>query len=65
MIAIPKKTTEDVNWTGPIQNLIAKSFGENPSDYAQECEALLRCRQDAVKGAGSDTTGSLLKQSRS
>ncbi|KAG1769793.1 BRO1-like domain-containing protein [Suillus occidentalis] len=57
MIAIPKKTTGDVDWTGPIRNLIAKSFGENPDNYAQECQALQRCRQDAVKGAGSDMTG--------
>ncbi|KAG2040773.1 BRO1-like domain-containing protein [Suillus americanus] len=57
MIAIPKKTTGDVDWTAPICNLIAKSFGENPDNYAQECQALQRCRQDAVKGAGSDMTG--------
>ncbi|OAX42241.1 BRO1-domain-containing protein [Rhizopogon vinicolor AM-OR11-026] len=57
MIAIPRKTTEDVEWTAPIRNLIAKSFGENPDNYVQECQALQRCRQDAVKGAGSDTTG--------
>ncbi|KAG1789146.1 BRO1-like domain-containing protein [Suillus plorans] len=57
MIAIPKKTTGDVDWTAPIRNLIAKSFGENPDNYAQECQALQRCRQDAVKGAGSDMTG--------
>jgi hypothetical protein len=65
MIAIPKKTTGDVDWTTPIRNLIAKSFGENPDNYAQECQALQRCRQDAVKGAGSDMTGSSLEQSLS
>lgn len=57
MISIPKKTTEDVDWTTPIRHLIAKSYGENPDNYIQECQALQRCRQDAVKGAGSDTTG--------
>lgn len=57
MISIPKKTTEEVDWTTPIRHLIAKSYGENPDNYIQECQALQRCRQDAVKGAGSDTTG--------
>ncbi|EIW79638.1 BRO1-domain-containing protein [Coniophora puteana RWD-64-598 SS2] len=56
MISIPKKSTEDVDWTTPIRNLIAKSYGESPDNYASECQALQRCRQDAVKGAGSDTT---------
>ncbi|KAG6337019.1 hypothetical protein ID866_2079 [Astraeus odoratus] len=57
MISIPKKTTEEVDWTTPIRHLIAKSYGESPDSYIQECQALQRCRQDAVKGAGSDTTG--------
>ncbi|KIJ16426.1 hypothetical protein PAXINDRAFT_113542 [Paxillus involutus ATCC 200175] len=57
MVSIPKKTTEEVDWTNPIRNLIAKSYGENPDAYIQECQALQRCRQDAVKGAGSDMTG--------
>jgi hypothetical protein len=57
MVSIPKKTTEEVDWTNPIRNLIAKSYGENPDAYTQECQALQRCRQDAVKGAGSDMTG--------
>ncbi|KAF8452576.1 BRO1-domain-containing protein [Boletus edulis BED1] len=57
MISIPRKTAEEVDWTTPIRNLIAKSYGENPETYAQEYQALQRCRQDAVKGAGSDMTG--------
>ncbi|KAN0094608.1 BRO1-like domain containing protein [Tylopilus felleus] len=57
MIAIPKKTADEVDWTTPIRNVIAKSYGENPENYAQEYQALQRCRQDAVKGAGSDLTG--------
>ncbi|KAL4076812.1 BRO1-like domain-containing protein [Scleroderma yunnanense] len=57
MISIPKKTTDEVDWTTPIRHLIAKSYGESPDSYIQECQALQRCRQDAVKGAGSDTTG--------
>ncbi|KAF5384243.1 hypothetical protein D9615_003412 [Tricholomella constricta] len=56
MISIPRKTTDDVDWTTPIRNLIAQSYGENPDNYAAECTALQRCRQDAVRGAGSDLT---------
>ncbi|KAI0672140.1 BRO1-like domain-containing protein [Trametes maxima] len=56
MISIPKKTTEEVDWTTPIRNAIAHSYGEDPDNYAQECANLQRCRQDAVKGAGSDIT---------
>lgn len=57
MISIPKKTTDEVDWTTPIRKLIAQSYGENPDNYAAECAALQRCRQDAVRGAGSDMTG--------
>ena len=60
MISIPRKTTEDVDWTGPIQILVAQSFGERPENYQQECQSLQRCRQDAVKGAGSDSTGKFI-----
>ncbi|KAI0767637.1 BRO1-like domain-containing protein [Fomes fomentarius] len=56
MISIPKKTTDEVDWTGPIRNAIAHSYGEDPDNYGQECANLQRCRQDAVKGAGSDMT---------
>ncbi|GBE83332.1 Vacuolar protein-sorting protein [Sparassis crispa] len=57
MISIPKKTTDEVDWTGPIRNAISHSYGEDPDSYATECSNLQRCRQDAVKGAGSDITG--------
>lgn len=57
MISIPKKTTEEVDWTTPIRNLVAQSYGESPDNYAAECASLQRCRQDAVRGAGSDMTG--------
>ena len=60
MISIPKKTTEEVDWTTPIRNLIGQSYGESPDNYSAECAALQRCRQDAVRGAGSDMTGELL-----
>lgn len=56
-IAIPKKTTDDVDWTSPIRSLIAQSYGESPENYAAECAMLQRCRQDAVRGAGSELTG--------
>ncbi|KAF9030291.1 BRO1-domain-containing protein [Hymenopellis radicata] len=56
MISIPRKATEEVDWTSPIRSLIAQSYGESPDNYAAECAALQRCRQDAVRGAGSDTT---------
>ena len=57
MISIPKKSTDEVDWSTPIRNLIAQSYGENPENYATECASLQRCRQDAVRGAGSDFTG--------
>ncbi|PFH50866.1 hypothetical protein AMATHDRAFT_3599 [Amanita thiersii Skay4041] len=56
MISIPKKSTQEVDWATPIRNLIAQSYGENPDNYSAECASLQRCRQDAVRGAGSDTT---------
>ena len=57
MISIPRKGTDEVDWTTPIRNAIAQSYGEDPDNYASECAALQRCRQDAVRGAGSDITG--------
>ncbi|KAJ7905099.1 BRO1-domain-containing protein [Mycena leptocephala] len=56
MISIPKKSTDEVDWTTPIRNLIAQSYGESPDNYSAECASLQRCRQDAVRGAGSDMT---------
>ncbi|KAF8655014.1 hypothetical protein AX16_003285 [Volvariella volvacea WC 439] len=56
MISIPKKSTDEVDWTTPIRTLIAQSYGENPENYANECNQLTRCRQDAVRGAGSEVT---------
>ena len=60
LIAIPKKATSDVDWATPIRAIIANSYGESPSAYVEECSVLQRCRQDAVKGAGSDATGELV-----
>lgn len=60
LIAIPRKTTSDADWAGPVRATIAHSFGESPDSYSEEISSLQRCRQDAVRGAGSDTTGELL-----
>ncbi|KAJ4496116.1 BRO1-like domain-containing protein [Lentinula edodes] len=56
MISIPLKSTEEVDWTTPIRHLISQSYGESPDNYSSECSSLQRCRQDAVRGAGSDST---------
>ncbi|KAI9513391.1 BRO1-domain-containing protein [Russula earlei] len=56
LISIPRKGTDDVDWTSPIRSTISQSYGEDPDNYATECASLQRCRQDAVKGAGSDMT---------
>ncbi|VDB87112.1 unnamed protein product [Peniophora sp. CBMAI 1063] len=56
MISVPRKVTDEVDWTTPIRNAIAHSYGEDPDSYAAECASLQRCRQDAVRGAGSDIT---------
>ncbi|KAG8886902.1 bck1-like resistance to osmotic shock [Tulasnella sp. 332] len=56
-IAIPRKKTDDVDWATPIRTIISQSYGESPDTYTSECANLQRCRQDAVKGAGSDQTG--------
>ncbi|KAH7337522.1 BRO1-like domain-containing protein [Rhizoctonia solani] len=55
-ISIPKKKTDEVDWASPIRSLIQQSYGESPDNYSTECAALQRCRQDAVRGAGSDIT---------
>lgn len=61
LIAIPRKSTEDADWAAPIRSTIAHSFGEAPDSYAEEISNLSRCRQDAVRGAGSDTTGAWME----
>lgn len=60
LISIPRKGTDEVDWTSPIRSAISQSYGEDPDNYASECASLQRCRQDAVKGAGSDMTGAFL-----
>ncbi|KAE9411056.1 BRO1-domain-containing protein [Gymnopus androsaceus JB14] len=53
MIFIPRKSTDDFDRNSPSRTLISQSYGEN-SDA--ECASLHRCMQDAVKGAGCDST---------
>ncbi|KAF8902530.1 BRO1-like domain-containing protein [Gymnopilus junonius] len=52
MISVPKKTTEEVDWTTPIRNLIAQSYGENPDNYAAEYTQLQRSRDLLYKYFG-------------
>lgn len=59
LISIPRKSTTDIDWTGPLRTIISQSYGEDPNAYSEECSVLSRCRQDAVRGAGSDQTGKL------
>lgn len=61
LIALPFKTTTDVDFAPTIKQAIAQSYGERPDAYDEECAALNRCRSDAVNasggaGAGSDAT---------
>lgn len=61
LIALPFKTTTDVDFAPTIKQAIAQSYGERPDAYNEECASLNRCRADAVNasggaGAGSDTT---------
>jgi hypothetical protein len=58
LICIPRKVTQDVDWSAPIRQIILSTYGESPDSYSAECTALNRCRQDALRGsAGSDVTG--------
>lgn len=56
LISLPRKTTTDVDFSIPIKQIIAQSYGERPDSYNEEINALNRARGDAVKGAGSDNT---------
>lgn len=57
LLAIPSKTTQDVDFGPAIKSTINTLYGEDGSSYAEEIAALNRCRQDALRGsAGSDAT---------
>ena len=58
LLAVPRKTTQDVDYASPIRHIISHVYGESPDAYAESIHALNRCRQDALRGsAGSDVTG--------
>ncbi|KAN0063564.1 bck1-like resistance to osmotic shock [Thecaphora frezii] len=56
LISLPLKTTEEVDLGSVVKALIVSSYGEDPSAYAEQTSQLNRARQDAVRGAGSDST---------
>ncbi|KAK9450125.1 BRO1-like domain-containing protein [Limtongia smithiae] len=54
-IAIPLKTTKDLDWSTPLQSYIRHTYG-NSENFSNECQLFNRLRQD-ITGAGSDATG--------
>ena len=56
LISIPRKSTEEVDWSTPLRHHISQIYNESPDTYTSELSQLSRCRQDAVRGAGSDFT---------
>lgn len=55
-VRFPTKATEEVDLATPVKSLIQNSYGEKPSNFAEQLSTLNRTRQDAVRGAGSDST---------
>ncbi|KAK9452591.1 BRO1-like domain-containing protein [Dipodascopsis uninucleata] len=53
-IAIPLKTTKDLDWAGPLQAYIKNVYGPS-EDFSKECQIFNRLRQD-VMGTGKDAT---------
>jgi hypothetical protein len=58
-ISLPRKTTTETDFATPIRQAIGQVYGERPDGYTEDIENLSRCRNDAVKGAGSDATGTV------
>jgi len=57
VVTVPKKVTQDVDFTSSLRSIISKQYGESPDDYSSEISTLNRTRQDALRGsAGSDQT---------
>ncbi|KDN49935.1 BRO1-domain-containing protein [Tilletiaria anomala UBC 951] len=56
MMWFPPKATEGVDLATPVKSLIQNSYGEQPSNFADQLSTLNRTRQDALQGAGSDAT---------
>ncbi|CRK33355.1 hypothetical protein BN1708_001043, partial [Verticillium longisporum] len=55
MISVPLKTTNEIDWVGPLKSYIRDTYGDDPERYAEECATLNRLRQD-MRGAGKDST---------
>ncbi|EPQ26261.1 uncharacterized protein PFL1_06196 [Pseudozyma flocculosa PF-1] len=56
LVSLPLKTTEEVDLGSAVRTIITNTYGEEPSAYAEQTAQLNRARQDAVRGAGSDST---------
>lgn len=55
---VPKKQTQDIDFTPYLRSIIQRTYGESPDNYSEAMGALNRARQDALRGvAGSDSTG--------
>ena len=53
MISCPLKTTQEIDWIGPLKSYIRSTYGD-PEKYTEECTTLNRLRQD-MRGAGKDS----------
>ncbi|POS87905.1 BRO1-domain-containing protein [Erysiphe pulchra] len=54
MISVPLKATNEIDWIQPLKQYIRQTYGDDPEQYAEECAALNRLRQD-MRGAGKDS----------
>ncbi|KAJ2762060.1 bck1-like resistance to osmotic shock, partial [Coemansia nantahalensis] len=55
-IALPFKKTAETDWVRPLRQYIARTLQDDPDEYAGDCQALQRMRQD-MRGAKPDETG--------
>ncbi|UZJ53466.1 hypothetical protein CBS101457_002786 [Exobasidium rhododendri] len=56
LLRIPSKQTEEVDLAAAVGSLISNSYGQDAKSFKDQLNSLNRARQDAVQGAGSDTT---------
>lgn len=54
-IAVPLKTTTEVDWEAPLRTYIRQTYG-SADNFSKECQMFSRLRQDMM-GAGNDPTG--------
>ncbi|KAK9465352.1 BRO1-like domain-containing protein [Lipomyces arxii] len=54
-LAVPLKTTKDLDWASPLQAYIRNTYGSS-ENFSKECQMFSRLRQD-MTGAGKDATG--------